>query len=124
MCVCAAAIVSGCGLGSKAPTVVACEVLLWVDPITVTFPLDAGFGGLTEVVDVDGLLLIEFSYKNGWIKTNTIDISEGERDYVSSSDPFTPGRTINPSEVGEVISDEIRQHPTTRQRFRILCKSA
>ena len=99
-------------------------MLSWSEPVAVSFPLDAGSEEMEKSVEVDELLLVEFYYKDRGIAWDTIDISNGERDYISSFTRFTPRERIEPQAVGEVVKDSQYQHPATFQQFRIVCEAA
>ena len=109
--------------GSGPPTAVVCEVLSWEDPQTVRFPIESGPETLEAAVDVGGLMLVEFSYRDLNLAYDAIDISEGERDFISSGRMFLP-QLLDLEEAGEAVVDTIGQHPTVRIEYRILCETA
>ena len=105
------------------PTEIVCDILSWEDPQTVRFPLDSGLDIVQETVDVGGLMLVEFSYRNRGLAFDVIDISEGERDFIQTDSRFIP-QFLDLDEAGEVVVDSIQTHPTVRIDYRIRCVTA
>lgn len=115
-------IVTGCSEaeGVTAPTSVECQVLSWIDPVVVSFPLDS-YEPVSDSVDIEGLLLVEFHYSHLGLSVNTIDTSGGERNYISTSTGLTSGERVDLESVGQVVVDSTYTHPTNRQQYRIRC---